>query len=231
MNGKNNSIIGKPRHEPEGAALKELRIRALLTSRCRYRAASRLSVLSKFSFYSTILLSLGLMLIPLFSMTGKDLVFTDSALHLVEVFLATAVLVFSSVTGVAQYELRSYLLNKCGRELKDLAVEISGFLEFNKNDSDASNAYGRYLINYSHISGGAENHTEVDYRLALLSMPEYYEISKSRRIIYWIVTAFLLVIPYCVPLFFMVMEFIFIIDMLGLFSPFVVFTFLPLNGS
>lgn len=212
-----NTWLGRPWHAPEDTPLDELRIRALLTSRCRYRAASRINVMSRFSFYATVLLSLGLIIIPLHKLSGAHEAFSEHILNAMEVFLATAVLVFSAVTSVAQYELRTYLLNKCGRELKRLAGEISGYLAFTTapNANELFYAHRDYSDIYTRIAEDAENHTNVDYRLALLSMPDYYAYPKVRRFIYWFVTLWILFIPYVIPVAFIVLEGMFIVDMFG----------------
>lgn len=210
--GINNTFVGRPSHEREDTSLKRLRVRALVSSRCKYRAASRIVVLSKFSFYAAVLFSLGLIFIPLYEQTHPCGPFSIGMLNMVEIFLASAVLVFSSVTGVAQFELRSFLLNKCGRELKNVAVQVDNRIGVD----ETMQTYDRFLTEYTKIVEGAENHTEADYRMALLSMPDYYEISKSRRLIYWFVTIILLVIPYLVPLCFIGLEMLFIFDALHL---------------
>jgi hypothetical protein len=94
------------------------------TAKCRYNAAVRLQHQSKYAFFTTTFLSLGLVFIPLIQNAGVSLAFKPNVLNMMQIFLGVAVLVYSVVIGTARYEIRSTQLTECGDKLKELIREL-----------------------------------------------------------------------------------------------------------
>ncbi|MCI4411931.1 MAG: hypothetical protein JHC38_09710 [Thiotrichales bacterium] len=57
-------------------------------------------------FFTTTVLSLGLIFIPLIQTAGVELAFGASFLNMMQIFLAVAILVYSVVIGTARYDVR-----------------------------------------------------------------------------------------------------------------------------
>jgi hypothetical protein len=89
-----------------------------------YNASNRLKLKSKIAFATTIILSLGLILIPLIQMAKIPLTFNTDILSTMQIFLAVSVLVYSIIIGTGRYELRSEQLHDCGGKIKQLIREF-----------------------------------------------------------------------------------------------------------
>lgn len=184
-----------------------------LTAKSRYNAAVRLQRQGKYAFFTTIVLSLGLIFLPLAQVSGLPLAFSVGVLNMVEVFLAVAVLVYSVVIGTARYELRAEVLTECGDKLKELIREMDREREAKGGVSPT--LLGKYQTRYSDIVTDSENHTRSDYRLAILEMRQDHFITGFPR--WWFVVSVILSrsMAYLLPTLMILGELIFIIDMLG----------------
>jgi len=120
--GKNTNI-----HKKNAKEKFQMSIRA--TAKCRFNAAERLKRQGKFAFFTTTILSLGLIFIPLMQNSGIKLAFSTNVLNTMSIFLAVAVLVYSVVIGTARYEARADKLTQCGDNLKDLSRELDSLKE------------------------------------------------------------------------------------------------------
>ncbi|MFW3398424.1 SLATT domain-containing protein, partial [Aliarcobacter butzleri] len=89
------------------------------TAHCRYNASVRLQRLGKFSFFTLIFLSLGLVFIPLMQNANIKLEIANNVINMMQIFLAVAVLVFSISISTSRYELRAETLRECGDKLKE----------------------------------------------------------------------------------------------------------------
>ena len=94
------------------------------TTKCRYNAAVRLQHHGRYSFFTTTVLSLGLVFIPLIQNAGVPLAFKPNVLNMMQIFLGVAVLVYSVVIGTARYDMRSSQLTECGDKLKELVRSL-----------------------------------------------------------------------------------------------------------
>jgi hypothetical protein len=81
-------------------AADKLQMSMRVTAKSRYNAAVRLQRQGKFSFFTTVIFSLGLILIPLLQNAGVPLALKPTVLNMMQVFLAVAVLVYSEVAPV-----------------------------------------------------------------------------------------------------------------------------------
>lgn len=194
---------------PKKTAKEKFQMSVRVTAKCRFNAAERLKRQSKFAFFTTTILSLGLIFIPLMQNAGIKLAFPTNVLNMMSIFLAVAVLVYSVVIGTARYEARADKLTQCGDNLKDLNRELSSLLE--NDDMDVS----KFENKYSHLISDTENHTRTDYLAATLEMRRDYAITGIPRLYKRLFLIVFSIIPYFIPLVMLIIEIVFISDMLG----------------
>ncbi|WLH04853.1 SLATT domain-containing protein [Pseudomonas lurida] len=202
-----------PREKPATTAFEKLHMSMRTTVKCRFAAADRLKNYARFSFFTTTILSLGLILIPLIQNSQVALSVAPSVLNMMQIFLAVAVLVFSVVIGTAKYELRSELLTECGNRLKELIREMNRLKGTPEGSAPAE--LERLEKEYSRITTDVENHARVDYRRTWLDMRNDYFITGIPRLRFSIATHWFSFYPYLVPLILIGIEIMFVTDMLG----------------
>ncbi len=150
----------------------------------RYNASNRLSAQGRFTFFTTTILSLGLILIPLMQLADAQLALPDRLLNAIQIFLAVSILVYSVVIGTARYDLRSEQLNDCGDSIKELIRE----LRREKEAAGGQVSMERLAViqaRYSSITTDVENHTRNDYRLTVLQLPEMFKVTGLARTSMW----------------------------------------------
>lgn len=184
-----------------------------VTAKSRYNAAVRLQRQARFAFFTTTLLSLGLIFIPLLQNAGVCLSVKVGVLNMMQIFLAVAVLVYSVVIGTARYDVRAEKLTECGDKLKSLIRDI----EKDRSNSAANSnaALSSYQTRYSDIVADSENHERSDYYLATLEMRSDYFLTGIPRLHSFASAHLMRLFPYLVPLVMIAFEIIFIADMLG----------------
>lgn len=196
--------------DPAQKLLNSMRV----TSKCRYNASVRLKRQSQFSFLSTTVLSLGLILIPLLQNSDIQLQFPPKVLNMLQIFLAVAVLVYSVIIGTARYETRSEALNECGDKIKDLIRNLRREVAEQK-ERGGSVDLSKYNQRYDDVSTDAENHARVDFMLASLEMRGDYNYTGIVRLFMYAKSGVLYVFPYVIPVLLLVAEVTFVTDMLG----------------
>ena len=195
---------------PKKDAKEKFQMSIRVTAKCRFNAAERLNRQGKFAFFTTTILSLGLIFIPLMQNSGIKLAFPPNVLNMMSTFLAVAVLVYSVVIGTARYEARADKLTQCGDNLKDLNRELDNQL---KSDSVDIQELEK---KYSHLISDTENHTKTDYLAATLEMRRDYEITGFPRLYKRLLIIVVELFSYIIPLSMLVLEIVFILDMLGI---------------
>lgn len=195
-------------------AAEKLQMSMRTTAKCRYNASVRLRHQGKFSFFTTTVLSLGLVFIPLMQNSGVSLTFQANVLNMMQIFLAVAVLVYSVVIGTARYDMRAEQLTECGDKLKELIRSLDKEREAGVG-TIVPEKLTEFQKHYSDIVTDVENHERNDYRFATLEMVNDYFVTGFPRFkLYWeaqIVRTF----GYILPVLLMLMEVVFITDMMG----------------
>lgn len=213
FNRKNSKIEND---RPPKTEAEKLQLSVRVTAKCRFSAAQRLRNQDSFAFFATTFLSLELIFIPLMQNAGIKLAFSMEVLNMMSVFLAVAVLVYSVVIGTAKYGLRSDKLTQCGDNLKELNRKLGIFIENDRTGKENKEEIDDLRERYTQIISETENHRDVDYFVAILDMPRDYPskgwIDKFKKWI--IVLVFKYLTPYTIPLLLIVVEIIFICDML-----------------
>ena len=195
---------------PKKMQKKKFQMSIRATAKCRFNAAERLKRQGKFAFFTTTILSLGLIFIPLMQNSGIKLAFSTNVLNTMSIFLAVAVLVYSVVIGTARYEARADKLTQCGDNLKDLSRELDSLKE-----SDVEHIK-ELEKKYSHLISDTENHTRTDYLAATLEMRRDYTVTGFPRLYKRLSIIFVELFSYIIPLSMLVLEIVFISDMLGI---------------
>lgn len=178
------------------------------TANCRYKASERLRFQNNFSLFTATYLSLGLILIPLIQNTDIHLNFYPKVLNLMQVFLAVAVLVYSTINATARYDARSIALNDCGDKVKDIIRTLRGLPATQTNFSDIQDKYNDAIKD-------SENHSRLDYLKVMLERPREFKITGIIRVIYICKASFLSMIPFFIPSLMIIIETVFILDMVG----------------
>lgn len=181
------------------------------TSRCRFNASLRIKLISKVSFLTTTILSLGLILIPLLQNITEKQVFSKDTLSTVQIILAVFVLVYSTIVATAKYEVRSIELDRCGVELKNLIRDIRAI-----NRKLTKDELKKFNDKYDEIMKDCENHERTDYIRAQLSLNEYFTISLIHKFYLHIKLRLINFLPYTAPITLILSEVIFLFDLVGI---------------
>lgn len=164
-----------------------------ITAVNRYNASNRLSAQGRFTFFTTTILSLGLIFIPLMQLADAQLALPDRLLNAIQIFLAVSILVYSVVIGTARYDLRSEQLNDCGNNIKELIRELRREKEA-AGGQVSKEKLAELQVRYSSITTDVENHTRNDYRLTVLQLSEMFKVTGFVRVgmwgVYWIAFVF-----------------------------------------
>ena len=216
------ATAGKVRDRALKDASEKLQMSIRTTAKCRYNASVRLQSQGKFSFFTTTALSLGLIFIPLMQNSGVPLAFEASVLNMMQIFLAVAVLVYSVVIGTARYDMRAEQLTECGDKLKELTRKMDKE-RLSSGGTITAESLGSFQSHYSDIVTDVENHVRNDYRFASLEMMNDFFITGLPRLQLYLTAQIVRFLPYILPLTLMLMEVIFISDMMGrteIFTPY-----------
>lgn len=184
------------------------------TAKCRYNASVRLQHHGRFPFFTTTVLSLGLVFIPLMQNAGVPLAFKPNVLNMMQIFLGVAVLVYSVVIGTARYDMRSSQLTECGDKLKELIRALEKEREATGGKVSPV-MLADFQKHYSDIVTDVENHERNDYRFAVLEMVNDYFISGIPRLKLYLAAQFVRAFGFLLPILLVVMEVVFITDMMG----------------
>lgn len=195
-------------------ASEKLQMSMRTTAKCRYNASARLQHQGKYSFFTTTVLSLGLVFIPLIQNSNVPLAFQANVLNMMQIFLGVAVLVYSVVIGTARYELRAEQLTECGDKLKELIRELDKDRESGNGIVDAQ-TLATFQRRYSDIVTDVENHSRNDYRFATLEMMNDYFLTGLVRFKLFLEAHAIRAFGFLLPSLLMTMEVIFITDMMG----------------
>lgn len=194
----------------------KLQITIEITAKCRHAASNRLERKSKFLFFIITILSLGLILIPLIQISDIKVAVHENLLSTMSLFLAITVLVYSVIVNTENYNIRAYKLMQCGDLLKELTRQI----EIDKNNIEGINLMERYEKKYQDILKISENHEEIDYMESQLKLNYYYNLKPYSIKIKIFCRKFF---SYCIPIFLVFLEVLFIAEILGKIKFFSIF--------
>lgn len=183
------------------------------TAKCRYNASGRLQAQGRYSFFTTTVLSLGLVFIPLMQSANVPLAFKANVLNVMQIFLGVAVMVYSLVISSARYDLRGAQLTECGDKLKELIRDLDREREAN-NGVVPPASLAAVQKTYSDVVTDVENHERGDYHFACLEMVNDYFLTGLPRLRLYLVAHAIRLWDYVLPTALMTVEAIFIADMM-----------------
>ncbi len=181
-----------------------------ITAKCRYNASIRLKRLGHGTFLTTVVLSLGLILVPMLQLANLRVAYPTPVLNSLQIFLAVAVLVYSIVSATANYGTRARVLNDCADRIKHLGGELRSALK--NGDPDLQ----QFAERYHSITRDSEMHSRADYALAKLQATDQYNITGLKRALSRLVVLAIEVVPYMPSLLLLAIEVILVTDILGI---------------
>jgi hypothetical protein len=147
-------------------AYEKLSDNAYIVYKCYFSMSRRLALHNTLSQWTLSLLSLGLIVIPLLSVTKMPVRYNQSVVDFASITLAVGVLVFTLLITANNYAVRSEKAHNAGLELNDLIRKM----RFHAKDSDRMRHYENFEEHYSDILKRFENCAQIDYYGAKLSI-------------------------------------------------------------
>ena len=160
------------------------------TSKTRFNASDRLRLHSKYSTYTVVIISLGLILISLMQAYSLGKNINNDLVTLIQIFSTIAVLVYSLLIDKNDYSNLSEKMYSCATQLGELKQKIHPFL----NQPYSQVSYDGFKDSYYNIlklfETHSNNYSSSDHIRARLVMPENYTIKGmewwySKLHIYW----------------------------------------------
>jgi len=198
--------LARPRTEAE-----KLLLRMRISQKCRYNASVRLQRSYRFRLFTSMMFAVGLMVIPLLQNSPIALGFSPAVMAMVQVLLASGILVFTVIAGKAGFELRADRLNQEGDALKELSRRLTRHMA-----SRADLRLDEYHQQYAALTSGKEAHSRSDYLQARLEMKEDFPMWVGKRVMLRGALAISTLSNYVIPLLLILMEMAFVSDMLTL---------------
>jgi hypothetical protein len=184
------------------------------TLSARFHASSRLTRRKNFTFFISTTLSLGLIFIPLIELANIPIAFQNpNALNAIQIFLAVSLLVYSVIIGTARYEVRSDQLNDCGDKIKHLIRQLRNEPKVKEGEKDY--ILDKYQNDYAKVTADVENHDPIDYHLAVIELPDYYNLSTELKVKIWLENILTNIVQYLPILILFFAEVFFITDLFG----------------
>ena len=188
-----------------------------ITAKCRYNASIRLKRLGQGTFLTTVVLSLGLILIPMLQLAKLRMAYPDPVVNSLQIFLAVAVLVYSIISATASYGTRARVLNDCADRIKHLGGEL-------RTARKAGNAdLMQFAERYHSITRDSEMHSRADYVLAKLQATDQFNVTGVKRLWNRVAVVVAEAVPYVPSLALLAIEVVLVTDLMGvtaLWTPF-----------
>ncbi|WP_152545014.1 SLATT domain-containing protein [Deinococcus phoenicis] len=135
-----------------------------ITSRNRFNAAKRCDRLNSLSNWTTSLISLLLIAIPVLqNLKVEPFNSSNQAQNSVSIILAVFILVFSQIQNIENYSLKAFRYHECAMRLTLLRRELS----VHRESVIQLSSYRDYVSKYYGILSEYENHIDADYQLTL----------------------------------------------------------------
>jgi hypothetical protein len=184
------------------------------TAKCCYIASVRLQRQAKLSFFTAGFLTVGLILIPLIQNSNFQIAFAPSVLHMMQIFLGIAVLVYLVMIAMSKCDVRARQFQECEAKIKALIQA------FNKErslgfDPLTPARLDEFQAQYVAILAELESHHPNDYRFATLEMFRDYYITGLPRLKLYASAHIIRTFVFIIPVALMLIEIIFIADMVG----------------
>ena len=146
-----------------------------------FAASRRLALHESASQWTLSLLSLGLIIIPLLTVTKMPLRYEQNVVDFAAISLAVTVLMFSLLIGANKHAVRSEKMHQAGLELNELMREM----RYLTNDPKKMERYQEFDRKYSSILQRYENVEDIDYTKGKISIIRKEPVPWSLRSKYW----------------------------------------------
>ena len=147
----------------------ELERRIKTTATNRFNASSRLNKHNKFSLWTVMLFSLGLILVSILNITAN---IGSKNVDIALIFFSVAILTISTALSMSNFGARAEKFLDCGRELHALALNFKTVI--NKESTQTTENYAQYQKEYEHILSRYENHKVLDHLYTKLMWSDSY---------------------------------------------------------
>ena len=153
-----------------------------LVTKNYFAASKRLALHNSASQWTLSLLSLGLIVIPLLTVTKIPMRYPQNIVDFGSISLAVGVLMFSLLLGTNSYSVRSDRMHHAGLELNELMREMRYLV----NDPEGKvRQYRDFDKRYGNILQRYENVDDVDYTKGKISIIRKEPVPWSLRFRYW----------------------------------------------
>jgi hypothetical protein len=156
-----------------------------LVTKNYFAASKRLALHNSASQWTLSLLSLGLIVLPLLTVTKMPVRYPHNVVDFASISLAVAVLTFSLLIGANSYSVRSERMHRAGLELNELMREM----RFHVGDPQKMKHYQDFDRRYGDILKRYENVDEVDYIKGKISIIRKEPVPWLLRLRYWFLFA------------------------------------------
>lgn len=151
----------------------ELDRRIQTTATNRFNASARLKKHDKFSLWTVMIFSLGLILVSILSALNVQSYNSPLFINISSIFFSIAILTISTALSMSNFGARAEKFLDCGRELHALALAFKVILS--DYDARISDNYEKYQKEYEHILSRYENHKYLDHLYTRLMWKESYD--------------------------------------------------------
>jgi hypothetical protein len=156
-----------------------------LVTKNYFAASKRLALHKSASQWTLSLLSLGLIVLPLLTVTKMPMRYPQNVVDFASISLAVAVLMFSLLIGANTYSVRSERMHRAGLELNELMREMRSHV----GDPEKMKHYQEFDRRYGDILQRYENVDEVDYTKGKISIIRKERVPWLLRLRYWFLFA------------------------------------------
>lgn len=148
-------------------------------------ASKRLALHDRLSQWTLALLSLGLIVLPLLTVTKIPLRYDQNIVDFAAISMAVAVLMFSLLIARNNYSVRSDRALRAGVELNELIREMRQF----SKDAGKMKRYNAFNERYGDVLRRYENVDEIDYLKSKINITRDKPVPWIVRIEYWFLFA------------------------------------------
>lgn len=147
---------------------KELHRILRIVAKTRYRAQTRLTLHAKFAQFALTLLSIGLIIIPVFVLGGIHFAFQRTHVDVLQIAFAVALLGYSVVLGMSRFEARAEKMHACGLLVSRILRQIE---PYRRGEPPPTSDTFEVLENrYYDALEKFENHIELDYYSVMMDL-------------------------------------------------------------
>jgi SMODS and SLOG-associating 2TM effector domain family 5 len=176
-------------------AYDKLKENVFIVTKNYYAASSRFNLHNVLSQWTLSFLSLGLIVIPVLTVTKMPLRYCQNIIDFTSIILAVALLILSLLIGANNYSARGEKMYQAGLEFNELIREMR-FFEF---DNNRMNHYTKFSRRYGNILQRYENVKDIDSIKGQININRKNGIFMYPQLKYWFLFAMEMII-YLVPI-------------------------------